>query len=199
MRQTTRKTKLKGKGKSKSYDSILRQSMSSRDQDDVYSSVVVIDGVEIEIARQERKVIWKPDPRTGQLVPYTENRLTTMLDGNGMALTDREDVGGCRFGHTVRVSHLHGCRRCRSHVCQKHAFFVGRKAYCREGYCLAVGIVHRILWYASRTIRFCFRSVLGLEKTDDSYSDSHHEAKALKPEVIYVLPEDLSDDVRSEF
>ncbi len=195
MRQAPKKTRAraKPKGKDKSYDSILRQSMSSGKQDDVYSSVVMIDGVEIEIARQERKVVWKPDPRTGQLVPYTENKFTTVLDDNGMTFMNQEDIGGCKFGHTVRSDSLNACRRCRSHVCRKHAFFVGRKAYCRAGYCFAMGIGHKILWYAFRTLGFCFRSVLGLEKPHDGRHET--EAFTSEPEVVHVLPEDMSDEV----
>lgn len=146
-----------------------REPQQGHQDDIVIQSVRLPDGTEVQIQERRSELRHIPDPEDNTAtIPITVSNITYRLDEQGKPFESIKRVGACKYGCVVRVQSMVGCRWCRHNICPRHAILVGNRAYCRQGWCLLIGVPHKTLWLVFRLISFCFRSVTGMNAATDS-------------------------------
>jgi hypothetical protein len=170
------------------HDEVLRKTLEDQ-KDDVRRYVILIDGEEYLAGEIERKVVWVQNPQFPDVFePKTISIHKTVLGDDGKPL-DYKTSGACTKKCIVASSRLFTCKHCKRLVCVRHAIFLpGKKVYCKEGWCLVTAIVYRTYITIFRIIRFCYRSIFGLEAKVDSRSEedifiSSEEYDLIKKEI----------------
>lgn len=144
-------------------EDMLGQRNRQNQRDDEVSMVVSFGDIEETIIVSRRRIEWREDPQNpGVMVPYTINNVVYSTDDNGNPLGTARRAGGCSFGHIVDRKTLSVCTICHSNICTRHTIRVGRRAFCRGGFCLVMGAIAWLFRWAFRLVAFCFMSVLGL-------------------------------------
>ena len=106
------------------------------------------------------------------MVPYLSSEVIYSLDDNGKPLGSINNAGGCVHGCIVRKDSLFRCSWCKSNACQRHSIFLGKRTYCKRGFCSVIGRTHKTLWLIYRFLMFLYQSVTGIRSEDeDSYSE----------------------------
>lgn len=172
------------------FEQILRQASKSNNQDDHTKTSIKHKGKETQIIEQKRNIEWREDPdNPGMMSPFTISEKVYSLDDNGRPLDNTNDASGCKYGCIVRRDSLYTCAYCKRSICQIHAVFVGRKKYCKTGFCSVLGRTHKVLWLVYRFGKFCLRAVtaIGIDDEDsgteeDLFSSSEDDRYSLVDE-----------------
>ena len=158
-----------------SLEGVLGGRNRQNQQDDEVSMIVRFGDIEQAIIVSRRRMEWREDPQNpGIPVPYTVNDVVYSTDDNGNPLGTTRRAGGCRFGHIVDRKTLSVCTICHSNICRRHTIRVGRRAFCRGGFCFVLGAMAWLSWFVFRIIAFCVMSVLG--QRGDEEPDAPEEA-----------------------
>ena len=151
-----------------SLEGVLGGRNRQNQQDDEVSMIVRFGDIEQAIIVSRRRMEWREDPQNpGIPVPYTVNDVVYSTDDNGNPLGTTRRAGGCSFGHIVDRKTLSVCTICHSNICRRHTIRVGRRAFCRGGFCFVLGVLAWSFRLVFRTVAFCFISILGLRGDEE--------------------------------
>ena len=141
----------------------LNRMLQPQSDDDVIIQAAKHGDVEIEVYKKTNDVMFINDPEhPGMTFPITVSKTVRRLDDNGESFGSGKEVAACKFGCFVKSSSIAECRWCHRNACKKHLFKVSELNFCRKWPCSVIGRTYQILKLVYRVIRFCLRSVTGL-------------------------------------
>jgi len=149
-----------------SYEQSLNRALKPESQNDdvIIQAVENDEGVEEQLYKKTNDIVFQQDPDSGKSFPITVSKIVKKLDSNGIAFGSASQVVYTKCKCFVNSASVVECRKCHRKVCKLHSFRIKEEVYwCRKFPCNLTGRLYQIFGFFYRVLRFCFRSVTGLE------------------------------------